>query len=66
VQYYQHSLESSVIHSFSPYTEDRVREIMLEPRHEQRIYANRSVFSLATACWLSSSAMWKFLVRFKL
>jgi len=42
VQYYQHSLESSVIHSFSPYTEDRVREIMLEPRHEQRIYMNSS------------------------
>lgn len=40
-QQYVHSLRSSVIHSFSPYTENRVREIMLEPRHEQRIYANR-------------------------
>lgn len=38
---YEHMMTSSVIHSFSPYTENRMREIMLEPRHEQRIYANR-------------------------
>lgn len=38
---YEHMLTSSVIHSFSPYTENRIREIMLEPRKEQRIYANR-------------------------
>lgn len=38
---YEHVITSSIIHSFSPYTENRFREIMLEPRHEQRIYANR-------------------------
>lgn len=37
----EHKMVSSLIHSFSPYTENRFREIMLEPRHEQRVYANR-------------------------
>ncbi|XP_067948300.1 uncharacterized protein [Watersipora subatra] len=39
-QLYNHTLSSSLIHSFSPYTENRFKEIMLEPRHEQRVYAN--------------------------
>jgi len=38
---YSHPLVSSLIHSYSPYTENRFREIILEPRQEQRVYANR-------------------------
>lgn len=33
-------MQSSLIHSFSPYTENRFREMMLDPPKEQRIYAN--------------------------
>ena len=50
---YEHMMTSSVIHSFSPYTENRMREIMLDPRQEQRIYANRSVLTLNVTDFLN-------------